>query len=38
MANVMQRPCWDGAPIKGGELWILRKVRGRTAHVAVCEL
>jgi hypothetical protein len=38
MSGVPQRPVWGGTPIKGGNMWTVRKAEGNTAHVAVCEL
>ena len=38
MSQTLQRPLWGGKPIKGGDLWTLRKAKGDTERVAVCEL
>ena len=38
MSGVLQRPVWSGTPIKGSDIWTLRKAKGDTAHMAVCEL
>ena len=38
MSDVLQRPVWSGTPVKGGDLWTLRKSKGGAEHVAVCYL
>ena len=38
MGDVLQRPYWTGTSIKGGDVFTLRKQKGETEHVAVCEL
>ena len=36
MSEALQRPFWRGIPIKGGDLWRLRKERSGKPHEAVC--
>jgi DNA ligase D-like protein (predicted ligase) len=38
MSNVPLRSDWNGKPIKGGDLFVLRKQRDGTERVAVCSL
>jgi len=38
MSDVLQRPYWNGTPIKGGDLFTLAKQKVGTDHTAVCEL
>jgi hypothetical protein len=38
MSDVLQRPYWNGSPVKAGDLFTLTKRKGRERHTAVCEL
>jgi hypothetical protein len=37
-ADILQRPSWTGVPIKYGDVFTLRKRKGETDHLAVCDL
>jgi hypothetical protein len=38
MFDVLQRPIWSGVPIKGDDFFVVRKRKGDTEHVAVCQV
>ena len=38
MPGVPLRAVWNGVPVKGGDLFTLRKEKDGTSHVALCEL